>query len=205
MGDVGIGPDLIFSREPIRSMDDLKRYKMWIWDLDDVFAATWPQLGVPVVRTRIDEAYRAYENKNVDGFLAVPTAALAYQWSAQARYVTDLRLSFLRACILVSTRAFDSLPLDARNALLNTTAKGMMQLEQLGRSQDEQLLGGLFAKQGLKMMNAPEPFRADFFARARAVREQLGPQLVRPALLSRVLALLADYRAEHRAVEGEPK
>jgi TRAP-type transport system periplasmic protein len=205
LGDVGIGPDLVFSREPIRSMDDLRRVPLWTWNLDDVFVATWPKLGVHVVPLPIEEAYRAYDSRRVDGFIAVPTAALGFQWSTEARYVTDLRVAFLRACVLVSTRAFDPLPLEARNALLNSSARGMAQLEEMGRRSDEQLLGTLFAKQGLKTVAVSESFRAEFFTQARAVRDQLAAAggLVRPDLLQKVLTLLADYRAEHRAVEGE--
>jgi TRAP-type C4-dicarboxylate transport system substrate-binding protein len=205
LGDVGIGPDLIFSREPVRSMADLKRVQLWTWNLDDVFVATWPMLGVHVVPLPIDQAYRAYESRRLDGFLAVPTAALGFQWSTEARYVTDLRVGFLRACIIISTRAFDPLPLEARNALLNSSAKGMTRLEEMGRDADEQLLGKLFAKQGLKTVTVDESFRADFFAQARAAREQLAAagKLVRPDLIQKVLTLLADYRAEHRAVEGD--
>ncbi|MCU1283117.1 MAG: TRAP-type C4-dicarboxylate transport system, substrate-binding protein [bacterium] len=205
LGDVGIGPDLIFSREPIHDMAELRRTQLWTWSLDEVFVATWPMLGLHIAPLPIDQAYRAYENRRIDGFIAVPTAALGFQWSTEARYVTELRVAFLRACILVSTRAFDPLPLEARNALLNSSAKGMMQLEELGRRQDEQLLGGLFARQGLKTVIPSEAFRADFFAQARAAREQLAAigKLVRPELVQRVLTLLADYRAEHRAVDGE--
>jgi len=204
LGDVGIGPDLIFSREPVRNMADLKRVKLWTWNLDEVFVATWPMLGMHVVPLPIDEAYRAYESRAVDGFVAVPTAALGFQWSTEARYVTDLRVGFLRACIIISTRAFDPLPLEARNALLNSSATGMTRLEQMGRDSDEQLLGSLFARQGLKTIVADESFRADFFAQARAARDQLAAagKLFKPELLQKVLTMLADFRAEHRMVDG---
>ena len=49
LGDVGIGPDMIFSREPIRTMAELRKTQLWTWNLDDVFVATWPKLGVQVV------------------------------------------------------------------------------------------------------------------------------------------------------------
>ncbi|HEX9105460.1 MAG TPA: TRAP transporter substrate-binding protein DctP, partial [Polyangia bacterium] len=125
LGDVGIGPDLIFSREPIRNMDELRKARLWTWNLDEVFVATFPMLGMHTVPLPVDQAYRAYEDRRVDGFVAVPTAALGFQWSTQARYLTELHVSFLRACIIISTRAFDPLPLEAKTALLNSSAKGM--------------------------------------------------------------------------------
>jgi TRAP-type C4-dicarboxylate transport system substrate-binding protein len=203
LGEVGIGPDLIFSRDPIRSMDDLKKARLWVWNLDDVSRSSWQLLGVPIVPTDINDAWRAYDDNRTDGFLAVPSAALAFQWSAKARYVADLRVSFLRSCVVMSTRAFDTLSLDQRNALLQTASKGILQLEELGRRQDEQLMGSLFGKQGLVKTAVSEGFRSDFFAQARGVREQLAAKLISPALLQKVLTLLADYRAEHRAAQGD--
>src|ERR1700761_8735154 len=34
LGDVRIGPDLFFSREPIRTMQELQRTRLWTWSLD---------------------------------------------------------------------------------------------------------------------------------------------------------------------------
>jgi TRAP-type C4-dicarboxylate transport system substrate-binding protein len=203
LGSVGVGPDLIFSREPIRSMADLRKTRMWTWTLDQVYRDEWPLLGVRIVATPIDGAWKAYEERWFDGFFAVPSAALAFQWSTEARYMTDLRVSFLRACILIATRAFDALPIEARQALMSSSAKGIMQLEELGRAQDEQLLGGLFQKQGLTAVPVSEGFRSEFFAEALAARERIAPRLVKRELLERVLALLADFRAErHLLQEG---
>jgi TRAP-type C4-dicarboxylate transport system substrate-binding protein len=205
LGDVGIGPDLLFTRTPIRTIEELQRTRLWTWNLDQVFVTTWPMLGAHIVPLPVEEAYRAFDEHRVDGFISVPTSALAFQWSTQARYITDLRVSFLRACVLISTHAFDPLPIEARTALMTSSAEGMQRLEQLGRRQDEELLGGLFAKQGIKLVPASEALRAEFLAQARAARERIvaGGKLVPHDLLQRVLTLLADYRAEHRAVEGE--
>jgi TRAP-type C4-dicarboxylate transport system substrate-binding protein len=202
LGSVGVGPDLIFSRTPVRSLADLRKLRMWVWDLDPLFRAEWPLLGVHAAPLPIDEAYRAFEDGRIDGFFAVPSSALAFQWSTETRYMTDLRVSFLRTCILVSTRAFDQLPADAQQALLTASARGIVGLEELGRSQDEQLLGGLFVRQGIKPVPVSETFRAEFFNEALTARERISPKLVNPELLQRVLGLLADYRAEHRLLQG---
>jgi TRAP-type C4-dicarboxylate transport system substrate-binding protein len=205
LGSVGVGPDLIFSRTPVRSLADLRKMRMWVWDLDALFKAEWPLLGVHTAALPIDEAFRAFEDGRLDGFFSVPSAALAFQWSTETRYMTDLRVSFLRACILVATRAFDALPVEAQRALLTASAKGIVGLEELGRSQDEQLLGGLFARQGIRPVVVSEPFRTEFLNEATTARERISPKLVKPELLQRVLGLLADYRAEHRLLQGGRK
>jgi TRAP-type C4-dicarboxylate transport system substrate-binding protein len=199
LGEFGIGPDVLFSREPVRSLAELRKTRLWIWDIDAVLALELPLLGVPVVPLPITQANRSFERGSFDGFYAVPTGALAFQWSAGARYFADLRPSFLRGCLVVTSRAFDELPADGQRAMRAASAKLLARIEDLGRAQDEALLGGLFAKQGVQRIAVGDLFRMEFFEAARAARERLGDRLVPSELLGKVLALLADYRAEHRA------
>jgi TRAP-type C4-dicarboxylate transport system substrate-binding protein len=128
--------------------------------------------------------------------MSVPTGALAFQWSAQARYMTDLHLSYLSACVLVSNRFFDELPYGARQQLRAGVARLQARWEQLAREIDRQLLEGLFEKQGIRSVPVSEAFRAEFLEATRAAREQ-NKQLVPEALIGRVLGLLADFRARH--------
>ncbi len=197
LGEMGIGPDVIFSRQPITSMAQLKKTPLWIWDLDDVYRRTLTQMGLTVVPKPLEAAADAYEKHQLDGFFGVPTAALAFQWSAETHYYTDLRPSFLRGCLLMSSRAYDQLPVAGQQAVRQSAAKTIARLEEIGREQDEALLDHLFAKQGLKRVPASEGFRSEFFASAQAARGALGEKLVPAALLERVLALLADYRGLH--------
>jgi TRAP-type C4-dicarboxylate transport system substrate-binding protein len=198
LGELGVGPDILFSRQPIRSFAELAHNKLWIWDIDDVYRSELPAMGLSVVPRPVHSAYAAFEQHELDGFLAVPTAALAFQWSAEARYFSDLRASFLRGCLLMSSRTYDALPVEGQHAVMVSAARTIARLEELGRAQDEALLGGLFARQGLTQVAVNDQFRAEFFEAARAMRDRLGEALVPPALLQRVLGMLADYRAEHR-------
>ena len=203
LGELGVGPDVIFSRTPVASMAELKHARMWIWDLDDVYRQTLTAMGLSVVPRPLESAGRDFDDQRLDGFLAVPQAALAFQWSTQARYFTDLRPSFLRGCFIIASKTYDQLPVLGQQAIKQAAARAIARLEDLGRSQDEQLLSTLFVRQGLKHVPVSESFRAEFYAAAQAARDQLGDKLVPEALLQRVLGLLADYRAVHRSVESE--
>jgi TRAP-type C4-dicarboxylate transport system substrate-binding protein len=202
LGEVGIGPDVIFSRTPVTSMADLRKTRVWIWDLDDVYLRQLTAMGIPVTPRPLEMAGHDYDRGLLDGFLGAPQAALAFQWSAQARYYSDLRPSFLRGCILISSRAYDQLPVAGQLAVKQSAARAIARLEELGRRQDDELMGGLFEKQGLKHLPPSEAFRAEFFATAQAAREKLMGQIVPDLLLQRVLGLLADYRAVHRSVDS---
>jgi TRAP-type transport system periplasmic protein len=195
----GLGPEVMFTRTPIRTMAELRRTKMWRWSADEVGITIAREMHLTIVPTDVGDAAAAYEDGRVDGFIAIPTAALAFQWSAQAKYITDLRDGYLTGCVAIIDRAFDRVALEHRATFRGLFAKYDALFQEMGRRQDEALLGGLFQKQGLTPVHPSESFRSEFFEEARAARERAAPRLVSRALVDRVLKLLADYRAEHQA------
>jgi TRAP-type transport system periplasmic protein len=197
MGEGGLGSDILFTRTPVRSLAELRKLRVWVWDLDEPMRTQLTALGVPIVPLPVEEASRAYEEHRIDGFLAVPAAALAFQWSAQTKYMSQIRMGFLTGCLIVTNRAFDALPVTARRALQTSTAKLGARIEDLGHTQDDELVNRLFAKQGLATVPVSKPFAAEFFDAARNVRDQLPNGFIATELIHHVVAWLADYRAEH--------
>jgi TRAP-type transport system periplasmic protein len=198
LAELSVGVQVLFTRRPVPSLAEMKKTRLWLWDLDEVQKKQLNQMGVPIAPTSLDQAGPAYDAGKSDGFLAVTQAALAFQWSTQARYLTPMKMGVLTGCLIVAHRAFDSLPLPAQDVLRDAAAKAASRLETIGRQQDEQLLGGLFTKHGLKFVNVSERFRAEFFSAAATARETLGAEMIDPALLMKVTSWLADYRAEHK-------
>jgi TRAP-type C4-dicarboxylate transport system substrate-binding protein len=197
LGELGMGPDVLFSRTPVRNMAELRAARLWIWDLDDVYRLEMEAMGLNVVPKPIEEAAHAFDEGKVDGFIAVPTASLAFQWSARARYFNEMHVAFLRGCFIISSRAFDQLTVEQKDALRTAHAKTLARLEDLGSTQDQQLTKSLFEKQGLRRVDPSPAFRTEFFEASRLMREKLGDKLVPAPLLAKVLGMLADYRAEH--------
>lgn len=196
LGELSIGPDMFFTKEPVRSMSDLQQQPLWVWDLDPVLAVTLPAMGLQPVPIALPNALHAFEAGRVNGFIAVPTAALAFQWSTQARYLSDLQLGILRGCVIVTTRAFDALSVDDQDALRAAGSKAVARLEEVGSASDEALLDGLFAKQGVTTVKASEEFRVELFAAAAAARAKIPERIVPHSLILQVLGMLADFRAQ---------
>jgi len=196
LGLVGIGPELIFSRKPVRTLADAKATKLWVWGDDNTLGPGLDGMGFKTVRATLSEAGRLYDEGKVDGFVAAPSAALAFQWSARSKYLLPLRLASLDACVLISNRAFDPLPDAWKTVVRNAAAHAASLCETLGKEQDDALLGGLFAKQGLTILPLLPATVSQFFFESRVLRDRV--PLVPAELLERVLSLLADYRAEHR-------
>ena len=192
------GPILLFSRTPIRRFDELAPLKVWVWDRDDVWAQLLRSMGMSPVPLPVDQAARAFDEHRIDGFTAVPAAALVFQWSTQARWFTDLNMGMLPACFVMSEAAVDALPLDQQNTLRTSSARFGERFEVEAARLDTVLLGGLLERQGMHHIVSDEALRETFYGAARVARDSGGASgMVEPELLRKVLGWLADYRAEH--------
>jgi TRAP-type C4-dicarboxylate transport system substrate-binding protein len=198
-----LGPDILFTRKPVRSLDDLKRQKLWRWNSDDVALLMDREMGLDVVPLPIEDAGRAYDDKQIDGFVAVPAAALAFQWFHRAHYLMDLRVGYIWACLLIANRAFDRLNLEQQQIVQAASAKLAVRMEEVGHTQDRVLLGGLFQRQGLTSLPVPAGLRDALLHAARAARDKLGDKLVSAKVLSQALIEIDTYRAQHPAKERE--
>jgi TRAP-type transport system periplasmic protein len=197
VGATGLGPDLVFSRNPIKTWDELTRTKLWVWNVDDATRMVNDALGFSSVALPINDALRAYDEGKIDAFLSAPQGAVAFQWFSRARYLLNQPLGFSWGCLLIASKAMNRLPHEHQQVLRTAANKAGVRIDAAGRQADSELLGGLFEKQGLKPITGSDSLRRDFLAAARAARDKLGAKLVSPPILQRVLALLADYRSEH--------
>jgi len=198
----GLGPSLFLTRRPVGSLDELRKVRLWRWSFDRVGTVGSKEMGLDVSPLPLYEAGPAFSAGRIDGFVGIPSAALAFQWSAQARYLVDLRVDYLFGCLVVSERAFSRLPPSHQVTLREAAAKLRERYEDMGRRIDDSLIGGLFQRQGITVLPVSEAFRAEFFAAARVAREKMGDRFVSKELLARVQSLLADYRAEHPTRAG---
>jgi TRAP-type C4-dicarboxylate transport system substrate-binding protein len=198
LGTSGLGPVMLFSRTPVRTLDELRAIKAWVWDAD-LFIEGMRSMGLAVVPTPLADALRAYDEGKIDGFWAVPTAALAFHWSARARYLTELRSRYLSACLLISARAFDRLSYAEQLIVRAAAARLDRRFESVQSDTDAQLLGGLFQKQGLTVVPLSDALRSQFLSMAAKTRAQLDPKVFPAATIEKVLILLGDYRGEHAA------
>jgi TRAP-type C4-dicarboxylate transport system substrate-binding protein len=191
--EAGLGTSFLFARQPVHSLAEMRRERWWLWNLDEVFISGLRSVGLTLIPTPLEEAARAYDEKRHDGFISSPVAALAFQWSVQARYMIELPTGFLPACLLVTSRAFDALSSDAQKIIREAGATFQQRMEDVGREQEEALMGGLFAKQGLKAVPVSAAFREEWEAAARAARAR--ETLVAPELRQKVEGWLKEFRA----------
>jgi TRAP-type C4-dicarboxylate transport system substrate-binding protein len=197
MGHAILGQLVVSSKQPVRNLADLKRTPLWSWDIDEVANLAYEAMGLNLYKAPVDNASQLYSDVKIEGFLALPTALLAWQWSAQAHYLIDVKASYFMSCLMITDKAMSRMQLPHQQIIRSAVAKLAGRLESLGAEQDEKLMGGLFGRQGLSVVPVGDSFRKEFQDAARAASARLGDRLVPASLLKRVNDILTEYRAQH--------
>jgi TRAP-type C4-dicarboxylate transport system substrate-binding protein len=193
----GLGPDMMFSKVPIKTFDDLRKLKVWHWDIDQRGMQLDTEIGLHDVLLSLESLAAGMEDGRIDSFITNPASLVAFQWVHLPKFVLYLPMGYSWGCLVMSTRAFEKISLEHQQVIRAAGAATGVRLDEQGRKMDEAMFNGVLQKLGIKVLPASDALRAEFLALARGARDKLGDQLVPAAALQQVLALLADYRSEH--------
>lgn len=193
-----LGRDVVLSRTPIDSLEALRRLKLWQWDIEPATIAYSRAMGLQILPLPVGDAGQAYEAGKIDGFIAIPSAIFGFQWFARRIFLSQLPFAPVFGCVIMSAPSFDRLPPELREVVQAAAAKLGQRFAESTKAQDEQLLSGLFDKQGVTSVPVSAELRVRFLQAAHEARDRLAGTIVPGELLMQVQSMLADYRSEHR-------
>ena len=122
LGWMEVGFVQLFSREPIYSLEDMKKRRIWLWQGDPLGTAFFDASGLSPVPLPITEVYTSLSTGLIDTVIAPPLGAIALQWYTRTPYMTDVPIMDGIGGLIVSRRFFDTLPPDLQ-ALLRRTGE----------------------------------------------------------------------------------
>ena len=115
-GDVG--PVQLFSNRPIKTIDDLKQLKLWLWSDDPVSGKLFAAVGLRGVPMGVPDVLPGLSTGQIDSFFASPLSAVALQWSTHAKFATSMVMSQASGATILSKKIFDTLtPADQKVVL----------------------------------------------------------------------------------------
>jgi TRAP-type C4-dicarboxylate transport system substrate-binding protein len=163
-----------------------------VWDIDRALRVQLDAMGIPTLPLPIEDAGKALEDGRIDGIIGLPTAALAFQWASLARYYTELPVATMPGCLVVSHHAFDALSTEQQQQVRSASAKFFLRFVDVSEHQDQQLLSGLFERQGMQRVPVSAQFLFDFHEAARRAHGAIGRDLVSPSLIQQVVIWLTQ-------------
>lgn len=103
------GFSYLMSKEPIRSLDDLRNRKSWIPEKSDVGLSVYRYVGVIPISLPLSDVLTGLQTGLINTITTSPIGALALQWHTHIEYVTDQPLNYLVAMLVIDKKVFDKL------------------------------------------------------------------------------------------------
>ncbi len=187
-----------FSNTPIQYPDDLKKQRLFIWSTGDTTQAEeiWKNLGVKPVPLSSVDMLPALQTGMITAYQAPPLLALANQWFAFTKFMTDMRWAPLLGASVISTRAWAQVPAELQPKLLQAAREAGRALDKKVRTQEQQAIDAM-VKRGL----TPVPISAETLKAwekfTLAVYPEIRSKVVPAKYFDEALRLRDEYRATH--------
>jgi TRAP-type C4-dicarboxylate transport system substrate-binding protein len=121
LGWMEVGFVQLFSREPIYSIADMKKRRIWMWQGDPLQTAFFTASGLAPVPLPITEVFTSLSTGLIDTAFAPPLGAIALQWFTKTPYMTNnVPITDGIGGLIVSRKFFDGLPTELQDLLRRT-------------------------------------------------------------------------------------
>ena len=202
LGWMELGYVYFFSRQPIRSLEDLAAARLWHWQGDPIGRAFFSAGGLSPVPLSIIDVYTSLSTGLVDTVYAPPLGAIALQWFTKTGYITNVPMANGIGSLIVSRRFFQNLPQDLQKILKRTgEATGNKLIESTRRENMESL--DVLKTKGLKFTLNPEDLDP---VQVAEISDKAGESLKKSGYIpekttNQIRQWLAEYRRDKETPE----
>jgi TRAP-type transport system periplasmic protein len=144
-----------FGREPITYPDDLKKQKLWVWDVSSEQTQVWKKAGFNPVPLAATEILTALQSGMIDALLATPLTAAASQWFAFADNMCELKFAPMIAGIVISKSVWEKIPDAIKPELLESAKRIQKKITEETMRADEEAIA-IMKQNGLTVNKVPQ-------------------------------------------------
>jgi TRAP-type transport system periplasmic protein len=185
-GDVGVV--YFYSANEIKSTENLKKCRTWVWNADPiarefakVAAVTPVPLGVPDVLPSLNTGH-------IDTFYTSPLGCLSLQWFTKVKYRNTEPLAVGIGAVVMSSKALASLSPENQEIVRASISKWARALVKKARADDVKATK-ILRQRGIVDIESSEEDKAEFRKLMRKVQEGLVGSVYPRALLEDVRKL----------------
>jgi TRAP-type C4-dicarboxylate transport system substrate-binding protein len=184
----------LMANEPIRTVEDMRRRKVWSPEGDPIGFMVLEAMGLSPVVLPPTDVLTGLQTGLLDVVAASPVVALVLQWHTKTRYVTDLPIAYGIGVFAIERRAFASLDAGDQAIVAELMGRVMRELDRTAREDDREARAVL-ERTGLEFVSVNQ---ADIDGWRETI-ESIYPALrarqdIDAALFDQLLGLIEEYR-----------
>ena len=184
----------LYSKNPIRSLADVRRCKIWRWKHDPMASALFKIMGMRGHKLPVTDVLASLQAGTIDTVYGMPHSTQALQWHTSIKYALGFRITMAIGAMLVRSDAFNKLT-PAQQKIVTSQARIMQNT--LNRKSEAINIKATAAmrRSGLKVIKPSAAFTKQLRGIVVKLRQKLRNVMYKPPDLKKVKALLTLCRA----------
>lgn len=183
-----------FTKEPVRTPEDLKKHKLFVWAGDNPAIELWKASGFNPVPLPATEIATALQTGLVTALPTSPQAAVVMQWFTAAPYMSDVNWAVLSGGLVLSKAAWEKIPAEVRAAVAEAAREAALKLRAQTREGAARDLEAM-TRRGLKVVEVDAAAQQAWLRAAEAAYPGARGPFVPAAAFDEAMRLRAAYRA----------
>jgi len=183
-----------FAKQPMRTPEDLKKVKLFIWAGEPQITEIWKSGGFQPVPLETADIVPMLDTGLINCVSLPPFAALATQIYSRAPHLLELNWAPLTGALVIRKPVWDRIPAEAKEALLQAAAEAGKNNKAQARAESDKAVIAMKEK-GLTVHTVTPEMEADWRKAAEAFYPKIKGTLVPPDIFNEVEKLLKERRA----------
>jgi TRAP-type transport system periplasmic protein len=183
----------LLSNEPIHSIEDMRRKKVWVPEGDFSSFMAMEALGLSPVVLPVTDVLTGLQTGLIEIAFASPVAALVLQWHTKVKYITDLPVSYSMGIFAIEKNTFTGLSAEDQTIVREVLTRYLGQLDHEARD-DNRRAAQVLAQSVTVNAADVDGWRSTIAGIHPKLRER--PEIDVP-MFDQLLGILAAYRQSH--------
>jgi TRAP-type C4-dicarboxylate transport system substrate-binding protein len=187
----------VLANEPIRSVEDMRRKKVWVPEGDPISFMAMQALGLSPAVLPVTDVLTGLQTGLIDIAFASPVAALVLQWHTKVKYLTEIPVSYSMGIFAIEKGAYSALSAADQQIVREVMSRYIGALDREARD-DNRRAAEVLAKSGLQTVTVDAADVEGWRGTIQSIYPQLRERPdIDAAMFDRLLAMLAEYRRTH--------
>ncbi|MFB0517635.1 MAG: TRAP transporter substrate-binding protein DctP [Candidatus Neomarinimicrobiota bacterium] len=177
-----------FTRQPVRTPDDLRQLRLFTWAGDPHSPRLWKTAGFQAVSLSAVDVLPGLQTGLIDAIDSSPLTVASFQWFGITKYMTNLRWAAMTGGLIINQTAWDRIPNGLRPELLAAVEMRAMRIKNEIRYMDDEAVA-LMQEHGLEVVDITTEERSQWQRFYNQYGHILRGTLVDSTMYDRVLGL----------------
>ncbi len=186
----------VMSKVPIRTVNEMRRQKVWIPDNDPMILEAVKAFDITPFLLSIADVRVGLQTGLINTVTTPPIGAVALQWHTQIKYLMYEPFLYIYGVLAVDRKAFEKISPDDQRIFRETMGRIFRELDRLNREDNVNALEAL-RKQGVEFIKPSGEELEKWYADAREIPKRLvNAGKLSQDMVNTLENLLKDYRSK---------